>query len=135
MSKEDYKLCYVDGNKAWFTSDFENQWGDDWNDAPYECNAEAPYDCWYEETKEGLKPHKIELATLYLDFSRIDVKLPCDGYNYHSSPFSVEDINKKAIAWIRGDKFNILAETTYSDFIKIVQENGGTIYEPIEKIK
>ncbi len=27
---EYYKLCYVEGNKAWFTNNFEKQWGDDW---------------------------------------------------------------------------------------------------------
>lgn len=47
--KKEYKLCYVDGQKAWFTDNFEKQWGDDWNDKPYECNAEEPYDHWYEE--------------------------------------------------------------------------------------
>ena len=43
-----YKLCYVEGNKAWFTNNFEKQWGDDWNDSPYECNAGYPYDSWSE---------------------------------------------------------------------------------------
>lgn len=26
MNKDDYKLCYVDGNKAYFTDNFEEQW-------------------------------------------------------------------------------------------------------------
>lgn len=27
----------------YFTSDIENQWGDDWDDRPYEHNAGKPY--------------------------------------------------------------------------------------------
>ena len=46
--EEEYKLCYVEGQKAYFTSNFEKQWGDDWNDRPYECNAGEPYDDWSE---------------------------------------------------------------------------------------
>ena len=50
---DEYKLCYVDGNKAWFTNNFEKQWGDDWNDRPYEHNAGLPYDHWSELIKEN----------------------------------------------------------------------------------
>lgn len=140
MSKENYKLCYVDGHKAWFTSDFEHTTGDDWDDAPYEHNAGDPYDDWAELleenediTKRKWKFHKIELKQLYFEFPYELIKLP--RFGFCNSPYSVDDINNGDIAWIRGDKFNILGGTTYSDFVKIVQENGGTIYEPIEKIK
>ena len=44
-----YKLCYVDGNEAWFTSDWKNQWGDDWNDRPYEHNAGSPYSHYFDD--------------------------------------------------------------------------------------
>ena len=38
------KLCYVEGNIAYFTTqDLDKQWGDDWDDAPYEHNAGLPY--------------------------------------------------------------------------------------------
>ena len=52
MSEQDYKLCYIDGNKAYFTDNFKRQRGDDWNDAPYEHNAEPPYDHYYEDGQE-----------------------------------------------------------------------------------
>lgn len=86
---EYYKLCYVEGNKAWFTNNFEKQWGDDWND-----------------------------------------QRPCDMGRY-----SVEDINKQAVAWIHTDKFNILAGTTYENFIDIIEKNDGRIYLPKEEYK
>lgn len=60
---EQYRLCYIDGNKAWFTDNFDRQWGDDWDDRPYQCNAEEPYDSWREEYKE----HPINLKTLYFE--------------------------------------------------------------------
>ena len=71
---EEYKLCYVDGNKAWFTNNFEKQWGDDWNDRPYEYNAGLPYDHWSEllEDNENVfkrkfKDHEIKHKVLYFE--------------------------------------------------------------------
>ena len=69
---DEYKLCYVDRNKAWFTNNFEKQWGDDWDDAPYEHNAGLPYDHWSEliEDNEDIfkrkwKHHEIKHKVLY----------------------------------------------------------------------
>ena len=121
MDKQFY-LCFVKHNKAYFTSDWKNQWGDDWNDAPYEYNASSPYDNYYVDGEE----HPIELKELYYEFPNEWVKEPCD--DFCNSPYSVEAINRGDVAWIRGDKFNIPAKTTYEDFIKIVQENDGKIY-------
>ena len=39
-----FKLCYVRHNILYFTDSFEKQWGDDWDDAPYEHNAGEPYE-------------------------------------------------------------------------------------------
>ena len=33
------KLCYLENNIMYFTSDIKNQWGDDWDYCPYEYNA------------------------------------------------------------------------------------------------
>lgn len=51
-------LCYVDGNKAWFTTKpLAEQWGDDWDDAPYEHNAGQPYGpCWHNEPRHRNNP-------------------------------------------------------------------------------
>lgn len=128
--KKEYRLCYVDGQKAWFTDNFEKQWGDDWNDKPYECNAEEPYDHWNEliEDNEDIfkrkyKHHQIKLKTLYFETDDWSEQKPCD-----MGRFSVEDINKGTIAWVHTDKFNILAGTEIEEFIKIIKENGGKIY-------
>ena len=127
---DEYKLCYVDGNKAWFTNNFEKQWGDYWDDAPYEHNAGNPYKHWYEEIphkppiyKKEYKEHPIKLKTLYFETEDWSEQKPCDMGN-----FSVKDINKQAVAWIHTDKYNILAGTTIEDFIDIIEKHGGTIY-------
>lgn len=133
---EYYKLCYIDGNKAWFTNNFEQQWGDDWDDRPYEHNAGEPYDHWSEliEDNEDIfrrkyKHYEIKHKCLYFEIEE-SCCLPCDHYT--NSPYSVEDINKQAVAWIHTDEFNILAGTTYENFIDIIEKHGGKIYLPKE---
>lgn len=130
---KEFKLCYIDGNKAWFTDNFEKQWGDDWNDRPYECNAGQPYDSWSELiednadwTKRKWKHHDIEHKILYFELPSYWNYLPCDGYS--NSPYSVEDINKQAVAWIHTDDFNILAGTSIETFKTVIKEHGGKIY-------
>lgn len=134
INKEFY-LCYVEGNKAYFTSDWENQWGDDWDDAPYEYNAGEPYTENYNAECLGVwngcsHYPEIEQKVLYFEFKTEWIKLPCDGFI--NSPFSVKAINRGDIAWIRGSDFNIPAKTTYDDFIKIVESHNGIIYLPKE---
>lgn len=122
-----YKLCYVDGNKAYFTSNWKEQWGDDWNDRPYEHNAGEPYRHYYEHGVEL----NIPLKECYFEIPMY-FELPCDGHL--NSPYSVQDINNNAMPWLRigyGDeKTYIFAGTTYTEFIKIITKLGGTIYVP-----
>jgi hypothetical protein len=56
-------LCYATAGQAWFTTDLDNQWGDDWNDAPLNCNAGTPYE--YSRGSRPLKPE--EIPDWYLD--------------------------------------------------------------------
>lgn len=134
MDKKFY-LCYIDSdsNKAWFTSDWENQSGDDWNDSPYECNAGDPYEHNYNALEQGVENGRgiyptIEHKKLFFDFE--------DNWGIHQpymlGSVSVNDINRGAVAWLWGDNFTIPAKTEYNDFIKTVEENGGKIYLPRE---
>lgn len=132
MEKE-FKLCYVDGNKAWFSNNFEKQWGDDWDDKPYEYNAGYPYNSWSELIEDNpniwdrkWKHHPIELKELYFETDDWGEKRPCD-----MGRFSVEEINKGAVSWIHTDKFNIYAGCKIEEFKKIIKENGGKIYEEV----
>lgn len=123
-----YRLCYVepDGNKAYFTSNLEKQWGDDWDDKPYEHNAGTPYNGCYEDGKRipiKLKEIFFELPWLW--------EMPCS--NTTNSNYSVEDINHGIVPWITKDDTYIFAGISYNDFIKQIEELGGKIYIPKKK--
>lgn len=129
MENKKFELCYIDGNKAYFTSNWEKQSGDDWNDRPYECNAGDPYKYDYSAPEQGVENGvglypEIELKELYFELPYW-VKQPCDG-----GSFSVDEINRGDIAWLRGDDFNVHARTSYEDFIKIIKEHKGKIFLP-----
>ncbi len=120
----DFKLCYVSGEWAWFTTQpVTEQWGDDWNDAPYECNAGLPY-----EYKQGDSKPPYELMKVAF-YSGLEA--PGD---FGNSRWSVEQINRGSIAWLRtwDSKVNIFAGTTLPDFIGMVIASGGEIYRKVE---
>jgi hypothetical protein len=93
---------YVRGKQefyAYFTPiELKDQWGDDWDDAPYEHNAGKPYDDIYEES------NRIEYGILQVPFyvGRYGwgVRFPEDWGQYGNSPFCVRDVNSGAVAWI-----------------------------------
>lgn len=81
---------------AWFTNTptLDEQWGDDWDDVPYEHNAGCPY----EE-----KGHDLIRVPFYVP-RYLYCKFPCDYGFGGNSPFSVEDINNGAVPWIFAKK-------------------------------
>lgn len=135
---------YIPGKQeyyAYFTPiPLSEQWGDDWNDAPYEHNAGIPYDDIIDEvkeTKEGIrvvtKKHEVEIV-------RVPFYIPYDGgwkikfakdWGGCNSPFSVEDINGGAVAWIYDTerKIGITAGCNPREFLeKIEMINVGREY-------
>ena len=76
------KLCYCANNIMYFTSDMASQWGDDWDDVPYEHNASPPY-----ETRTTVK--KIAFIGDYSESCSL----------FKNSPYSVSDINNGIIHW------------------------------------
>lgn len=151
MNEQKYKLCYVKDNFAYFTTrDLDKQWGDDWNDAPYEHNAGRPYEpCWHNEPgvdkkyklkdelcrercciddwdEEGNPKWKIKKVAFDGNFEE-----PC-GHSTNSS-FSVEKINAGAIAWLIGSDIKskpvaINAGISIEDFIKKIGLGRGNVY-------
>ena len=117
------KLCYIEGDFAYFTTQkLKDQWGDDWNDVPYECNAEVPYE-WHDSSdgdKWEIKKVAFECASLMA---------PCDQSN---NGWSVEDINAGKIAWlgrvIEDKRFDIYAGVSIEEFGRLVTKAGGTVY-------
>ena len=110
------KLCYVKEPWAWFTTN-RNQTGDDWDDAPYEFNAEPP------RADEGHNVIKVAWGA--------DLIEPREGLC--NSPFSVDSINMGAVAWLRSPEWAdhsviIPAWTTLKEFVRLVRLVGGNVY-------
>lgn len=122
----DFKLCYVESQFAWFTTlpvvGPGSQWGDDWNDVPYEHNAGAP-----SKPPEG---HRLLVVAWSGDLDE-----PKSGYG--NSPWSVEQINSGAVAWLRSSRFGsgplvaISAGCSLGEFVEKVQMAGGEVYLPM----
>lgn len=117
MTEADYKLCYVEGSFAYFTPrSLTEQWGDDWNDAPYEHNAGHPYED--------------DIIKVAFDG---DFDAPSEGYT--NSPYSVEQINRGAVAWLRTSRWSsrkpfvaISAGVNILEFCRLIREGGGKVY-------
>ena len=59
------QLCLVKLPWAWFTTcQLDRQWGDDWNDAPYDCNAGYPY-AWQPQMAQDNDSPIFEYAVSY----------------------------------------------------------------------
>ncbi len=128
----DLKLCYICPRDrfAWFTSiPLESQWGDDWNDAPYEHNAGDPYN----EHKEDGKylPHHLVKVAWDGPWST-----PADLAGSNSA-WSVQGINRGCVAWLvpdgwgsKDDSRPIHAGTSLTSFIEAVERSGGSVYLP-----
>lgn len=119
MTKFDYRLCFVQYGKAYFTSqDVHKQWGDDWDDAPYEHNAGEPYQ------GDGVKIEKVAFESY----------LVTPDFNCSNSQWSVQDINACKIPWLRtedythGTKLRIMAGTRLHEFIREIDSIGGSVY-------
>lgn len=129
---DNLKLCYVEGSWAYFTSQsLEDQWGDDWNDAPYEHNSGDPYTFDEHDAKKGKEPwHIVEVA--------IQTSLETPDAWVSNSSYSVQDINSKAVPWLQSGKYGkryengepiqIWAGTSIEDFMKLVHKAGGKVY-------
>ena len=121
---KDLRLCYIDGTRAWFTSDFDNQWGDDWNDSPYWCNAGDPYT----ENIVNNENKKVKLVKLVFE---TELQSNEDLGHY----YSVEQLNAKCAAWLipyynfsKHLSEPIYAGVSIKDFIEIINKAGGVVY-------
>ena len=131
-------LCYVSLPWVYFTTQaLSDQWGDDWNDAPYEHNAGTPYSpCWHRQKKvcqcDICKRDYNEDGTPKWEIC----KLAISDHNFETpeegqcnSSYSVEDINGGAVPWLRNGSFKIYAGMGYLDFLDIMKLEQVTVYE------
>lgn len=124
-----HRLCYVEEPWAWFSSaPLDRQWGDDWNDAPYEHNAGTPYDWRDYMSERGIEPYTLVKVAFDGDF-----ETPCSGEV--NSRWSVQAINAGQVAWLRTSRWRsdvrpdaIHAGATLDEFRAFVQRNEGHVY-------
>jgi hypothetical protein len=124
---KEFRLCYVDGHFAYFTTkELSEQWGDDWNDAPYEHNAGKPY-----EWSGSDKAPKWEILKIAFEGS---LRTPDSGVS--NTPYSVQDINKGQVAWLENEPWEktpvrIFAGATLDEFTRAIKSTDGKIYMAI----
>ena len=116
---EDLKLCFAkrlgpEMVMLYYTDkDASKVRGDDWDDIPYEHNAEAP--C-VEDV--GV----VETVIVLTDFPS-EIKTPDDGYL--NSPYSVIDVNKGDIPWLKvmsgNAVFLLKANSSLKDLYNVVK--------------
>lgn len=145
LSKQGYKLCYVNFARgkaydeenyewipfddedetihyqAYFTPiDLKDQWGDDWDDAPYEYNAGEPYDHYYDN--EG--QHEIDIYVVHFTVPKeVENTLltPRDFFvGKYGSCVGVLQINSGMVAWM-------YASESYKTFDGFAIQSGTTI--------
>lgn len=123
---------------AYFTpASLDEQWGDDWDDAPYEHNAGIPYD----ETWVNKERKEIEILQVPFVVKSYNFSLPNDFAYSGNSPFAVDDINHGAVAWIydagcRKTQSRYVAIhggddlKTFADKIESIRINNEDLWEP-----
>ena len=127
----EFVLCYVDEPWAWFTSaPLAEQSGDDWDAAPYELNS-GPPNSW--RAVDGQVLYRLCKIAYDGDFDT-----PCDAFpGVEGSPYSVDQINSGAVAWLRSNRYSsspkvtIHAGTDLERFVELIHRGGGHIYMQI----
>lgn len=137
---KDYKLCFVDSDSEYagddltlyFTEldDVKEQWGDDWDDAPYEHNAGTPYESDY--SKDEIKVENGAGVYTAIDILKVVVR---GGYNIitprtnqRNSQYSVEDINSGIVPWLsitdkNDKKIFIKAGSTWDEVLQALKQS------------
>lgn len=122
----DFKLCYVCSSRAWFTTrEVTEQWGDDWDNVPYEYNAGSPYGWTTWDGEKGRE--KWELTMIHFS---ANLYTPADLAPRANSNFSVAMINSKLTPWLTSEDYDvkIWAGITLPEFVKAVEATKGLVY-------
>lgn len=128
MAELNWKLCYVSHPWAYFTSQaLADQWGDDWNDAPYDCNAGEPY-----EWRAGSDQPEYQVMRV-----AFDGPLETPGDREINCRLSVRAINEGRAPWlslstfsdvIEGHKPVLMAGASLDEFFEFVEVHYGEVY-------
>jgi len=127
VDNKPFKLCYVDDHFAYFTTqELCDQYGDDWNDVPYEHNAGRPSE-W------NLGDHRAwEICKVAFE---ANMRTPAD-IAYSNSAYSVDMINAGMAPWLASDPrhvdkppyYQIYAGVSIEEFTRTIHAAGGQVY-------
>jgi hypothetical protein len=140
MKKELYKLCYIEKSFAYFTTqDLDKQWGDDWNDTPYEHNAGEPYTPhirYYADGRtEKIPEYWNEDGSPKWEIMKIAFYCPTAGtpaqMSGSNSKYSVQQINEGLIPWVTvyPQKW-LFAGASIDEFVEFIEEANGEVFFP-----
>jgi hypothetical protein len=131
MTEPEPVLCFVGGEWAYFTTQpVTEQWGDDWDDVPYEHNAGEPYEYTFRDGDRGKAPWSITRVAFLAD-------LRTPAWGRLNSPWSVREINAGRVPWLVSPSYesrkrvNLWAGTPLSTFVRAVLEYGGEVYTSV----
>lgn len=142
MDDGELRLCYIQGDdRAYFTSQpLDKQWGDDWDDAPYEHNAGTPYEphesygYFDREAKEWRKgsDYVYGVPGWRVVSCYFEAPLVTPAWGCLNSPYSVQDINRGRVPWLRPvsgtDGPTIMAGVMLDEFRRLIAKAGGKVY-------
>lgn len=135
---ETAKLCYVDSETAapevYFTTapltGEHGQWGDDWNDAPYEHNAGSPY-TWYESVQYPKPEYDVYVMRIW----KGELSDAASLFGHHGNSWiSVRDINELEKPWLMGKGIAIWAGCTVTEFKELLEKAGGKVIEELKLV-
>lgn len=123
MKPDNFKLCYVDDCWAWFTTlSLSQQWGDDWDDSPYEDNAGDP-NSWDRKSPISWKLKRLAWHAW----------LETPATHSRNAPYSVENINSLVVPWLSNysnPSVHIFAGATIEEFTSKIKLGKGVVYFP-----
>lgn len=115
MENNKYRLCYAMEHILCFTDNFENQWGDDWNDPYHSSGMPNEYDEAYSKHYNRSSGHLRYIAFLETH--------GCFEYPWErDAHISVEEINKGWMPWL-------------ADYDAGGLPGGATIEEAVEYLR
>lgn len=124
-----YKLCYVENNFAYFTTqELADQWGDGWAKS-YPLNSGEPYEATALDAKDG-KSWAIERVAFYAEMETPDER---------GGDYSPRSINAGAAAWLVTSRWSsapevvIPAGVSIEQFTALVHQAGGEVYRRMER--
>jgi len=136
-NSSDYKVILY-----YTTNSLDKQWGDDWNDSPYEHNAGTPYsasihyysngDIVLDQREWNIEEPKFIIYTVEIMYSELKTVFPneyilfiydngdIESSDLFNSPYSVSSINNGAIPWLRKQFKSLYAGTNFNDLIEFI---------------